>query len=266
MKVLITNDDGVHAQGIIQLALEARKHCTEVFVVSPSVEQSGVSSAITFLRPLFPKALGGLDDTQDNGIEGFSLNGTPVDCVRLGLHELCPFRPDMVLSGINDGLNAGPNVNYSGTVGGAMTAASFGIPSMAISLESGPQQDFAKAAQLAWPVVQQCFDLSVESGSFFNLNFPTVVCDGTQPPEVVVVPTETNPMGYDFDNGHDPKNRRYFWATNEPAPQPSPFLTDTQALLQGKVTLSTLSTNLNCSKTLDRLSASFDPASLNAAQ
>ena len=256
MKILITNDDGVHSQGIIQLASEMKKHCEDVFVVSPSVEQSGVSSAITFLRPLFPKALGGQADTQDEDIPGFSLNGTPVDCVRLGIHELCPFRPDMVLSGINDGLNAGPNVNYSGTVGGAMTAASFDIPAMAISLESSPVMDYAKASELAWPLIKRCFSMPVPTGTFFNLNFPTVAC--TQESEVVVVPTETNPMGFDFDHGHDPKNRRYFWATNNPAPQPSPMLTDTQALLEGKVTISSLSTNLNCSDGLSILQQTID--------
>ncbi|MEL7500256.1 MAG: 5'/3'-nucleotidase SurE [Planctomycetota bacterium] len=256
MKVLITNDDGVHSQGIIQLAMVARKHCSDVFVVSPSVEQSGVSSAITFLRPLFPKALGGLDDSQDAGIPGFSLNGTPVDCVRLGLHELCPFRPDVILSGINDGLNAGPNVNFSGTVGGAMAGAAFGIPSIAISLESSSLMDFGKAAELAWPIVEQCASISVPTGSFFNLNFPTAGCRSDA--EIRVVPVETNPMGYDFDHGHDPKNRRYFWATNNPGPQPSPFLTDTQALLEGHITISTLSSNLNCVDARSSLQHAFD--------
>ena len=242
MKVLITNDDGVHSQGIIQLAVQMRRHFSEVFVVAPSVEQSGVSSAITFLRPLFPMALGGLKDSQDEQIPGFSVNGTPVDCVRLAINELCPWRPDLVLSGINDGLNAGPNVNYSGTVGGAMTAASFGIPAAAVSLES-TAYDYARAAELAWPIIDDFVGLSLPPGVFLNLNFPATSLE--QDFETVVVPCETNPMGYDYQQGLDPKSRRYFWATNRPGPQPSPFETDTQALRAGKVTLSLLTSNLN---------------------
>lgn len=255
MKVLITNDDGVHSQGIIQLAKEIRDHCESIFVIAPSVNQSGVSSALTFLRPLFPTALGGPADSQDDGIPGYSLDGTPVDCVRLGLHELCPFQPDIVLSGINEGLNAGQNVNYSGTVGGAMAAASFGVPSMAISLEASHTNKFSEAARIAWKVVQASRQIKLPSQTFLNLNIPTIACDKAV--EVVVVPTELNPMGYAFQRGTDPKNRNYYWATNSPAPQASEHLTDTEALRQGKITISLLSANLNCqpSYQLDSLAA-----------
>ena len=256
MRVLITNDDGVHAQGIIQLARRVRQEDCEVFVVAPQVEQSGVSSAITFLRPLFPTALGGLTDSQDDNIPGFSVNGTPVDCVRLAINELCPWRPDLVLSGINDGLNAGTNVNYSGTVGGAMAAASFGIPSLAISLESSGDMDFVRAADIAWNLIHQSREVELPAGSFLNLNIPTAALGGEAP--VVVVPSEINPMGYHYDQGFDPKARRYFWATNNPGPQPSPSQTDTQALREGKITVSTLSTNLNCEQSRSLITRVFD--------
>lgn len=250
MKVLITNDDGVHSQGIIQLAKQVRQHA-DVFVVAPRVEQSGVSQAITFLSPLFPTALGGPKDSQDDHIPGYSLNGTPVDCAKLGLAELCPWRPDLVLSGINSGLNAGVNVGYSGTVGAVLAATTFGISSMAISLESSEEMDFARAAEIVWPLVERYHSIELPRGTVININVPTVAIAGDA--EVVVVPVETNPMGYEFDTGTDPRGRKYFWATNSPPPKPSKILTDTQALRQGKITVSAISYDLNSPAALSRL-------------
>jgi 5'-nucleotidase len=242
MKILITNDDGVHSQGIIQLAKRVREHA-EVFVVAPQVEQSGVSQAITYLAPLFPIALGGMKDSQDDDIPGFSVNGTPVDCVNLAFGELCPWKPDLVLSGINSGLNAGVNVSYSGTVGGALAAATFGIPAMAISLESSPEMDFHRAAELAWPLIERFQRIELPHHSVININFPTVALQGQA--EIALVPVETNPMGYHFEQGRDPRGRRYYWATNNPGRENPTVETDTQALLAGKITVSTISYDLN---------------------
>ncbi len=250
MKVLITNDDGVHAQGIIQLAQKVQQHA-EVIVVAPSVEQSGVSQAITFLSPLFPVALGGDKDSQDDHIAGYSVNGTPVDCVKLGLAELCLWKPDLVLSGINGGLNAGVNVCYSGTVGAALAASTFGLDSIAISLESGDEMDFRKAAEIAWPLIEQYANCGLPRRTVVNINIPTAAIEGDA--ETVVVPVEMNPMSYHFDKGTDPKGRNYFWSTNNPPPEQSPFETDTMALRAGKVTVSALSYDLNSSVALGHL-------------
>lgn len=247
MKVLITNDDGVHSQGIIQLAKLVRSYCDEVFLVAPRVEQSGVSQAITFLSPLFPHALVGDGDSQDDPISGYSVNGTPVDCVKLGIHELCPWKPDLVLSGINGGLNAGINVGHSGTAGAALAAATFGIPAFALSLESSESMDFGQAAKLIWPLISSVMEISLPPRTVVNINIPTAAMQHYPEigPEVVFVPVETNPMAYGFETGSDPKGRPYFWSTNLPVPQPSEFLTDTQALASGKVTISAISYDLN---------------------
>ncbi|MDA7902824.1 5'/3'-nucleotidase SurE [Mariniblastus sp.] len=259
MKVLITNDDGVHSQGIIQLAKLVRTHCEEVFVVAPRIEQSGVSQAITFLSPLFPHALGGDLDSQDDHIPGYSVNGTPVDCVKLGIHELCPWKPDLVLSGINGGLNAGINVGHSGTAGAALAAATFGIPAFALSLESSESMDFGQAAELIWPLIKNVMQIGLPARTVVNVNIPSVVLDQYPEtvPEVVMVPVETNPMAYDFDTGTDPKGRPYFWSTNFPVPEASEFLTDTQALAAGKVTISTISYDLNQPTSLDILKSAM---------
>lgn len=260
MKVLITNDDGVHSQGIIQLAKEVRAHADEVYVVAPRVEQSGVSQAITFLSPLFPLALGGKLDSQDDHIPGFSINGTPADCVKLAVSELCPWKPDLVLSGINGGLNAGINVCHSGTAGGALVAATFGIPAIAISLENSESMDFKHAAETVWPLIDQFRKIELPARSVININIPTAALNGLQggSPEVVLVPVETNPMAYQYDSGHDPKGRPYFWSTNKPDPKPSNFETDTQALAQGKITVSTITYDLNSSEAMTVLSESFN--------
>ncbi len=234
-KILITNDDGVHAQGIIQLARRVQQHA-DVFVVAPAIEQSGVSQAITFLQPLFPVKLGGDKDSQDAHIPGFSVNGTPVDCVKLALQELCPWKPDLILSGINGGLNAGTNVCYSGTVGAAMAGATFGILSMAVSVEYQEQIDYHRAAEIAWPIIDQLSVADHPPRTVVNINIPTAALIGY--PEIKIVPVETNPMGYAFDRGVDPKGRKYFWSTNEPAPQKSPIETDTDALKEGHITVS----------------------------
>ncbi len=259
MKVLITNDDGVHSQGIIQLAKLVRRHCDEVFLVAPRIEQSGVSQAITFLSPLFPHALGGDLDTQDDHIPGYSVNGTPVDCVKLGIHELCPWKPDLVLSGINGGLNAGINVGHSGTAGAALAAATFEIPAFAISLESSEFMDFGLAADMVWPLIRRAMESNLPPRTVVNINVPTVALEKypESAPEVVLVPVETNPMAYGFATGTDPKGRSYFWSTNFPVPEPSKFLTDTQALAAGKVTISTISYDLNQPDSLEVLKSAM---------
>jgi 5'-nucleotidase len=244
MKILLTNDDGIHARGLIEMGkfLVEQKH--EVFLVAPETEQSGMSSAITYLRPLMAKSIK-TRILADTFVDGCMVNGTPVDCVRLGLSELCPWKPDLVLSGINDGLNAGTNVNYSGTVAAAMTAASLGYTAMAISIESSANPQYRSAIESALPVIDRLTTKPLPKGVFTNLNFPTAAIESGPNFDFLIVPSETNPMGYQFAKGTDPKNRQYYWATNSPGPEPSEFMTDTQALLAGNITLTTLSSNLN---------------------
>jgi 5'-nucleotidase len=239
MKILITNDDGFFAEGIQALATELRKHA-EVFVVAPSIEQSGISQAITFMRPLNPKPV-----KKDGELIGFTVNGTPADCAKLGLHELCPFKPDLVVSGINNGLNVGNNVCHSGTAGGAFAASMFDVPSIALSVESGDDPRFENVARMAWPIIERLANTKLPIKTVANINFPTVVAERNEITEILAVPVEINPLGYQFQSGRDPKDKPYFWATNHPAPKHSPFLTDTQAVMQGYVTLSMIAYDPN---------------------
>lgn len=239
MKILLTNDDGFFAGGIQALAKEARKHA-DVFIVAPSTEQSGVSQTITFLRPLNPDPV-----EEDGELIGYTVNGTPADCVKLGLHELCPFKPDLVISGINNGLNVGTNVCHSGTAGGAFVASMFDVPSIALSVEWSRDAKFDNVAAMAWPTIEKLSKTQLPPRTVCNINFPTVVAESNEVSQILAVPVETNPLGYRFQKGKDPKDRPYFWATNSPDPKPSSFLTDTQATQQGFVTLSMISYNPN---------------------
>ena len=128
MRILLTNDDGIHAQGLWALhAALAPGH--EVTVVAPDRERTGVGHAITLHQPLRAASLA------VNGAEGYAVNGTPADCVKLAVLEILGGRPDLVVSGLNPGANVGVNINYSGTVAAAREAALGGIPAIAASIE-----------------------------------------------------------------------------------------------------------------------------------
>ena len=240
MKILLTNDDSIHSPGIILLAQKLGEN-HDVFVVAPRTEQSGVSQAITFLRPLFPQPIEG--QLADNGIKGFTLDGTPSDCVKLALARLCPWTPDLVVSGINNGFNVGTNVNYSGTVAGALAAGIMGIPAIAVSAQFCPPTDFASHVELLVPLIEQFADADTDSPVVLNINVPTSALKGGA--QVKVVPVEANPLGYHFEEGVDPKGRVHFWANCKPDPESSPFDTDFSVLAEGCIGVSPLRTNLN---------------------
>ena len=259
MKILLTNDDGYFATGVRALQRIARQHADDVFLVAPAAEQSGISQAITFLRPLTAKPVVDRDPDPER-VVGYSVNGTPADCVKLGLHELCPWQPDVVISGINAGLNVGINVCHSGTVGGAFAAAMFGVPSIAVSLEASANPDFDAAAKIAWPIITNVLEHKFQRGTVININIPASATETDDHHKAVVVPVELNPLGYRFQKGTDPKDIPFYWATNHPAPERSPFLTDTQALHEGKVTISAITYDVNCTAGKEQLESVFSAA------
>ena len=232
MRILLVNDDGIHAAGLIALEKFLRP-AHEVFTVAPASEQSGISQAITFLRPLFPQKV-----FDGNRLRGFCVDGTPADCVKLAMFELCPWKPEIVISGINGGLNAGINVLYSGTIGGAMEAAMYGHVSFAVSLEYDEPLQYDRAAPAAWEVIERILEQEPQPGRVYNINIPTAALDNAGAP--VVVPMETSRFAYEFEKGQDPKGRHYFWSTNDPPPKPSEIETDAQALALGKISVTPL--------------------------
>jgi len=232
MQILLTNDDGIYAPGLAAMERALAKF-GDVCVVAPATEQSGVGHSITFLSPLVCKEIYDGDRRR-----GWAVEGSPADCVKLGIFEHCPRQPDLIVSGINGGLNAGINVLYSGTVAAAIEGAFFGITSIAVSLEFDEHADFDKAAQMAEPLIEQILAQKSDEPQLYNLNIPTAAIESPQ--GVKVVPMGVARYGEHFIKRTDPKGRSYFWATNDPPPRSGGQETDLTMLEQGFVTLTPL--------------------------
>jgi len=244
--ILLTNDDGIYAPGLAAMERELER-LGEVYVVSPATEQSGVGHSITYLSPLTYREL-----FRSAQRPGWAVEGSPADCVKLGIFEFCPRLPDLVVSGINGGLNAGINVLYSGTVAAAIEGAFFGITSVAVSLEFDEQANFDKAAQLARITIEQILERKGPAPQLYNLNLPTAALSQTAP-QVRVVPMGTMRYGDQYEKRIDPRGRPYFWATNEPPPPPAEHETDVTALKKGFITLSPLNFDLTQHDVLARM-------------
>ena len=246
MLILLTNDDGIFAPGLAALEHELRK-LGDVRLVAPATEQSGVGHSITFLSPLIAKKIYDHDD-----FRGWAVEGSPADCVKIGVFEFCERKPDLVVSGINGGLNAGINVLYSGTVAAAIEGAFFGLTSVAVSLEYDEHAQFEKAAVLARKMIEQILANDNEKGHLYNINMPTAAM--TEFKGMKVVPMGVSRYGEHFDKRTDPKGRDYYWATSDPPPQPEPHETDLTALAKGYVTLTALDYNMTNQKLLQQMS------------
>ena len=245
MQILLTNDDGIYAPGLAALEQELQA-LGEVCVVAPATEQSGVGHSVTFLSPLICQEIFDGDKRR-----GWAVEGSPADCVKIGIFEFCSRRPDLVVSGINGGLNAGINVLYSGTVAAAIEGAFFGITSIAVSLEYDEHADFQKAARLARTIIEQTLERKEAGSELYNLNFPTVAMH--RPSPLRIVPMGVQRYGEHFVRREDPRGRPYYWATHDPPPEPSPNETDLSALEQGCITLTPLSFDMTKESTLEKM-------------
>ena len=230
--ILLTNDDGIYAPGLAAMDQELRR-LGDVCVVAPATEQSGVGHSITYLTPLIVKEV-----YDGESRWGWAVEGSPADCVKLGVAELCPRRPDLVVSGINGGLNAGINVLYSGTVAAAIEGAFFGLTSVAVSLEFDAHAQFDKAARIARTLIAQILEKKGPASQLYNINIPTAAL--VDQPEVRVVPMDVTQYGERFEKRIDPWGRVYYWATGEPPPPTANRETDLTAMAQGAVSVTPL--------------------------
>ncbi len=244
--ILLTNDDGIFAPGLAALERQLQS-LGEVYVVAPAAEQSGVGHSITYLSPLIVK-----ETFAGQQRRGWAVEGSPADCVKLGICECCPRRPDLVVSGINSGLNAGINVLYSGTVAAAIEGAFFGITSFAVSLEFDEHADYSRAATLATQVIRQTLAQKPPEPQLYNLNLPIAALE--QPsPAVQIVPMGTSRYGEHYEKRQDPRGRNYYWAGSDPPPPPGSELSDLTALRSGSITLTPLHFDLTRHAMLQRM-------------
>ncbi len=248
VRILLTNDDGVYAPGLRALRLELQK-LGEVTVVAPANEQSAVGHSITLLNPLLVQEV--LDE--QNRPLGWAVEGRPADCVKLALLELLPEPPDLVVSGLNAGSNAGINVLYSGTVAAAIEAAFFQRTSIAVSLEYTKVRplNFPKAAELARGVIEQIMAHRPAQGTLFNVNIPSLEKGPIR--GIRAVPQNVAQYLETFDRRVDPRGRVYFWSNpGLVCPEPHPD-TDVTALGEGYITVTPLQFNLTRADLLERM-------------
>jgi 5'-nucleotidase len=240
----------VYAPGLRALRLELQK-LGEVVVVAPATEQSAVGHSITLLTPLLVQEV-----NDDLGRPmGWAVEGRPADCVKLALLELLSEPPDLIVSGLNAGSNAGINVLYSGTVAAAIEGSFFRRTSIAVSLEyTKPQPlDFTRAAGLARRVIEQILAHRPADGALFNVNIPSLEKGPIR--GVRTVAQNVTTWRETFDRRVDPRGRVYFWSgpgLSCPAPEPD---TDVAALEEGYITVTPLQFNLTQAGILDRMRA-----------
>jgi 5'-nucleotidase len=245
LRILLTNDDGVYAPGLRALRTELQK-LGQVVVVAPATEQSAAGHSVTISTPLI------VQEVLDEGKRpmGWAVEGRPADCVKLAVRELLPEPPDLVVSGLNAGSNAGINVLYSGTVAAAIEAAFFRITSIACSLEvtRARPADFATGAALARSVVEQIVARRPPVGSLFNINVPDLERGPVR--GVRVVPQNVAAYEETFDRRKDPRGRLYFWTgASFHCPDPHPD-SDVTALAENWITVTPLQFNLTQSALL----------------
>ncbi|MEA5113825.1 MAG: 5'/3'-nucleotidase SurE [Geobacteraceae bacterium] len=200
MKILVTNDDGINAKGLQTLA-EVLKKVGEIAIVAPDRERSAVGHALTLHHPLRATEI---------GPNCFAVDGTPTDCVNLGIHNLIAFKPDLVVSGINRGGNLGDDVTYSGTVSAAMEATLMGIPSIAVSLvTSGEGSNYTAAADFAARLATIVYRNGLPEDTFLNVNVPDLPGARIHPPLI----TRQGRRRYDgaIVDKLDPRGRKYYW-------------------------------------------------------
>ncbi len=233
MHIMVTNDDGIHAPGINALAA-ALKELGEVTVVAPDRERSAAGHSLTLHSPLRVFEL---------RERFYAVDGTPTDCVNMGIHSLLPIKPDLVVSGINHGPNLGDDITYSGTVAAAMEANLMGIPAIAVSLSTFERHGhFDDAAQVALRVARQVLANGLPSDTFLNVNIPNCPAAEMGPPLVTRQGTRSF-IGTIIDKT-DPRGRKYFWiGSEEPAFNDEPG-TDFHAINRGQVSITPLHLDL----------------------
>jgi 5'-nucleotidase len=246
-RILVTNDDGYRSEGIHELA-RALRVIGEVTIVAPMTEASAIGHALTLRRPLRLEAI-------SDGV--FAVDGTPTDCVNIGVTQVFKEMPALVVSGINKGWNLGDDVTYSGTVAGALEAALLGVPAIAVSLrQTRESYDFQHAARAAASIAASMLRQPLPGRTFLNLNVPKGEPRGYR----VTVQAKRNHVTSVAER-HDPKGHPYYWieeGQNEWEPHDR---SDYQAVRDGYVSVTPLHPDLTAHAALAAVEAlAFDKA------
>lgn len=242
--ILVTNDDGIYSAGIYALH-RAMQKLGDARVVAPDSERSAVGHAITLSDPLR------VWEYERNGqIFGHAVNGTPADCVKLGVKAILNQRPDLVVSGINQGANTAINVIYSGTVSAATEGTLMGIPSIAFSLTTFKKSDFSFAAKFALYLSGMVLEKGLPEGTLLNVNIPPL-------PEEEIKGVKITRQGrgrYEeyFDKRVDPWNRNYYWLSGKKLLVDSDPNVDDVAVMDNYIAITPIQFDLTDYKAMDQ--------------
>ena len=250
MRILVTNDDGIHGPGLKVLEAIARTLSDDVWIVAPDVERSGAGHSITLSHPL-----------RYRHIEGrhYEVSGTPTDCVIMACRKIMPGMPDLLLSGVNRGQNIADDVTYSGTIAAAMEGTSLGIKSIALSQCMGIYDNgitFAVASAHGAEIVHKLVAMDFGDGNFINVNFPDCRVDEVAGIEITSQgKRDQNYMVVDerMDNRGEP----YFWMTFKRDKGVPPAGTDLEAVFSRKISVTPLHMNLTQADLLAKLHKVF---------
>lgn len=249
LRILLSNDDGIHAPGLKILEQIAQTLSDDIWIVAPANEQSGAGHSLTINRPLRARKL---SDRR------FSVDGTPTDCVLMALEEIIEWdKPDLILSGVNNGANVGDDVTYSGTVAAAMEGTTFGIPSIALSQENRINHPikWQTALDHAPAIIKKLLEIGWPKDVFININFPDVVSKSVEGAEVV--PQGIRPPYKSIIKSVDPRGSNYYWIG--PIPETIDLMkkNDLTTLAQKKISITPLHLDLTHTRTLSALEKGF---------
>lgn len=246
MRILLTNDDGINAEGLAVLERIAARLSDDVWIVAPETDQSGLAHSLTLSEPL---RLRKIDDRR------FALKGTPTDCVIMGVRKVMPEMPDLILSGVNSGANIGDDVTYSGTVAGAMEGTLLGIRSVALSQayswEEGRVVPWGTVEALAPDLLRKLMSAELARGVFLNINFPNCSVDEVTGSQVTAQGKFLHGLG--IEERIDGRGFPYYWlrfGQRSPSEQNG---TDVSALRDRKVSITPLTLDLTAREMQERI-------------
>ncbi len=252
MRILLTNDDGIHAPGLVVLEAIARKFSDDIWICAPGEEQSGAGHSLTLARPV---------RLRQHDARRFSVSGTPTDAVTMALRKIMPEPPDLILSGVNRGANLGDDVTYSGTVAAAMEGALAGIRSIALSqgyakegmADSVP---FDTAAHWGEQVLRPLLDVPFAPRTLVNVNFPALAADQVAGIRVVRQGFHDYARG-SLVEGVDPRGYRYFWFGLHGMEHTPGHATDLEAIADGFIAVTPLQLDLTHDASLEAMRARY---------
>ncbi|TMO54020.1 5'/3'-nucleotidase SurE [Pseudoalteromonas phenolica] len=249
MKILLSNDDGVHAKGISVL-YEALSKIADVTVIAPDRNCSGASNSLTLLNPLRATQL-------ENGF--YSVNGTPTDCVHLGVNQLLDEEPDLVVAGINNGANLGDDTLYSGTVAAATEGRHLGLPAIAVSLCSKKEANYETAAAVVVKIIKQLSSHPLPKDQIINVNVPDIPL--TELKGVKVTRLGARHKADTMTEQIDPWGRSVFWYGSLGSESDAGEGTDFFAVNQGYAAVTPLKVDMTAYETMDAMSSWLEEVS-----